>query len=97
MKKDSGFLTNEGKENHLISLAMDAAEKQLKDGTASSQIITHYLRLGTLKYQLELESLRKENELKAAKTSAINDAREDRELYLKAMEAFSKYSGDEDV
>ena len=80
----------------MISLAMDAAEKQLIEGTASSQIITHYLRLATVKYQLELESLKAENALKAAKTNAINDSREDKELYLKAIEAFSKYSGEDE-
>ena len=94
--KKASFLTQEVKENHLISLAKDAAEKQLIEGTASSQIITHYLRLATVKYQLELESLKADNALKAAKTNAINDSREDKELYLKAIEAFTKYSGEDE-
>lgn len=35
-------LTPEGKENQMISLAMDCAESQLRDGTASSAVIVHF-------------------------------------------------------
>ena len=42
-------LTPEARENQMISLAVDLAEKQLMEGTASSQVITHYLKLGSTK------------------------------------------------
>lgn len=41
----------EAQENLMISLAVQCAEKQLRDGTASSQVITHYLKLGSSKEQ----------------------------------------------
>ena len=60
-KKLRPALTPEARENQLISLAMDQAEQQLMDGTASSQVITHFLKLATSKTALEKEKLKKEN------------------------------------
>ena len=39
-------LSPEARENQLIDLAVNLAEQQLLDGTASSQVITHFLKLG---------------------------------------------------
>lgn len=86
-------LTPEARENRLISLAMDAAEEQLANRTASSQLITHYLKLGTQKYQMEIEKLQKENELLRAKTEAIESAKHVEELYADAIKAMKSYSG----
>ena len=91
--KKASFLTQEGKENHLISLAMDAAEKQLIEGTASSQVITHFLKLGTTKAELEKEKLKKETELLNAKTKAAESAEEVKVLYENALKAMRNYSG----
>lgn len=85
--------TPEARENQLISLAVDLAEKQLSEGTASSQVITHYLRLGTTKERLEKEKLEKENELLKAKTEAIQSAKKVEELYEQALNAMKTYSG----
>ena len=85
--------TPEARENQLISLAVDLAEKQLSEGTASSQVITHYLKLGTTKERLEKEKLEKENELLKAKTEAIQSAKKVEELYQNALNAMRTYSG----
>ena len=85
--------TIEGRENQLISLAIDLAEKQLQEGTASSQVITHYLKLGSTKERLEKEKLEKENELLAAKTESIQSAKRVEELYQEALNAMKTYSG----
>lgn len=85
--------TPEGRENQLISLAIDLAEKQLKDGSASAQVITHYLKLGSTKERLEMDKLKKENELLIAKTEALQSAKRVEELYSSAMNAFRMYSG----
>lgn len=85
--------TPEERENQLISLAFDRAEQQLRDGTASSQVITHFLKLGTVKNEIELEKLRRENELLAAKTSAIESAENVERLYADAIKAMQKYRG----
>lgn len=95
-KKSAPPLTPEARENMLISLAMDRAEEQLRDGTASAQVIVHYLRLGTQKDRLEREQLSKKNELLNAKTEAIKSAKDTERLYAEAMKAFRSYSMDSD-
>lgn len=90
-------LTPEARENQMIFLATELAEKQLRAGTASSQIVTHYLKLATVKEQLELERLRKENELLDAKTEALKSAKKVEELYDEAIKAMRRYSGHGDV
>ena len=86
-------LSPEARENQMISLAVDLAERQLLEGTASAQVITHYLKLGTLKEQLEREKLEKENELLRAKTEALQSAQHIEELYAEAIKAMRSYSG----
>ena len=84
-------LTPEARENQMISLAVDLAEKQLRDGTASSQVITHYLKLGSTKEKVEREILEEQRELVKAKTQALQSAQRVEELYANAMNAFKKY------
>ena len=86
-------LTPEARENQLIYLATDLAEQQLRDGTASSQVITHYLKLGTTKERIEKEILEKQKELISAKTESIKSAKRIEELYANAISAMRKYSG----
>lgn len=86
-------ISPEARENQMISMAVNLAEQQLRDGTASSQIITHYLKLGTMKEQLELEKTRAEVELMKAKAKAIADAEEKDVIYKKAIEAMRIYQG----
>lgn len=85
--------TPEGRENQLISLAYDEAERRILNGTASSQLLTHFLKLGTPKEKLEREKLQKENELLTAKTDAINSSQEIKVLYEEAIDAMKRYSG----
>lgn len=85
--------TLEGRENELISLAYDLAEKQLRNGSASSQVITQFLKLGSVRAQLELEKLRNETGLLQAKTSALESARVTEELYANAIAAMKRYGG----
>lgn len=84
----------EARENQLIALATDLAEQQLRDGTASSQVITHFLKLGSTKEQLELEKLKRENHLLEVKSDAIASAARVEELYSEAIKAFGIYHGD---
>lgn len=89
-------LTPEARENQMIALAVDLAEKQLQEGTASSQVITHYLKLGSMREKLERERLEEENKLLRAKTKAIEDRKEMKEIYLDALKAMQRYSGNGD-
>jgi EAL domain-containing protein (putative c-di-GMP-specific phosphodiesterase class I) len=86
-------LSPEARENQLISLAVDLAEQQLRDGTASSQVITHYLKLGSTKERIEKEILEKQKELIEAKTQSLQSAQRIEELYKNALDAMRNYSG----
>ena len=86
-------LTPEARENQLISLAVDLAEQQLIDGTASSQVITHYLKLGSTKEKLEKQILEEQRKLLEAKTEALQSAKRVEELYENALNAMKSYSG----
>lgn len=86
-------LTPEGREDQLVNLAVNLAEQQLRDGTASSQIIAHYLKRGSMREKLEMERLAEENKLLRAKTEALQSQRNIEELYTKAIKAMRSYSG----
>ena len=90
-------LTPEARENQMISLAMDLAEQQLRDGTASSQVITEFLKRGSEKSRLENEKLKEENQLLRAKTESIESAKEIKELYAEALTAMIRYAGQGDL
>lgn len=87
--------TPEARENQLIAKAVDLAEKQLMEGTASAQVITHYLKLGSSREKLEQERLTKENSLLDAKREAIASAQRVEELYTTALNAMRSYAGQE--
>jgi hypothetical protein len=80
----------------MIALAVDLAEQQLIEGTASSQVITHFLKLGTTKAELEKEKLRRENEVLSAKAKAYQSGEEMKELCEKAIKAMRDYTGQGD-
>lgn len=86
-------MSPEARENQLISLAVDCAERQMREGTASAAVIVHYLKLGTEKERLEREKLKAENQLLQAKTQAIEDAKNEQELYINAIAAMKRYGG----
>lgn len=86
-------LTPEARENQMIALAVDLAEKQLLDGTASSQVITHYLKLGSTKERIEKEILEKQKELISAKTENLRSIKRSEELMEEAIAAMRRYSG----
>ena len=90
-------LSPEARENQLISLAVDLAERQLMEGTASSQVIAHFLKRGSVREQLEMERLREENALLRAKTEAFQTAKNTEELYANDIKAMKRYSGNEDM
>lgn len=85
--------TPEARENQLIAAAVDLAERQLLEGTASPSVITHYLRLASGRERLEREKLERENEVLRAKAEALESNRKTEELYAKAIEAMRSYSG----
>lgn len=85
--------TSKGRENQLISLAVDLAERQMLEGTASAQVITHYLKLGSTREQLEQDRLAGENLLLQAKIETLHSQKRIEELYESALNAMRTYSG----
>ncbi len=90
-------LTPEAREDQLIALATNLAEQQMRDGTASSQVITHFLKMGSMKERIEREILNEQKEMIKAKTEALRSEKRVEELYAEALSAMRKYSGQEVV
>lgn len=90
--------TPEARENQLISDAYELAERQIREGKASSQVLTHFLKMGTARERLEQERLKGENQLLHAKVENLAQAGRIETLYSEALDAMRKYSGrDEEV
>jgi hypothetical protein len=87
--------TPEGRENQLIAKAMSLAERQIEDGSASSQVITHFLKQASIRDSLEREKIRLEHDLLRAKVSALGNADKREELFTDALNAFRGYAGQE--
>jgi hypothetical protein len=87
-------ITVEGRENQLVEAAVRLAEKQMQEGTASAQVITHYLKLGSTRESLEQERLRAENELLRARVETLKSQGRMEELYADAIKAMRSYTGE---
>ena len=96
-RKRQPATTPEGRENQLVSLAVDLAERQIENGTASSQVITHYLKLGSTREKLEQERLTSENELLKARVEQMASAKRIEELYETALNAMRTYAGQDPI
>lgn len=85
--------TVQGRENELVSLAMDAAEKQIRNGTASSQVITHFLKLGTAREMMERTRLEAQTKLDIARVEQMESNARMEDLYENAIKAMRGYAG----
>ena len=92
-RKTRKALSPESREQQMIALAENLAEQQLRDGTASSQVVVHYLKLGTTRARLEHEKLRRETAMLEAKTKSMESAEEMKVLYENAIKAMRNYAG----
>ena len=96
-KRRRPAVTVEGREAQLVSLAYDEAERQLLEGTASSQVITHFLKLGSTRESLEQARLERENLLLDAKVETMASQARVEELYREALDSMRSYAGGEPV
>lgn len=92
LQRQTPALTPEGREDQMIAYAIDLAEQQLRNGTASSQVITHYLKLGSCREKYEKQKLQEEIKLLMAKTESIKAEKERGILYAQALEAMQRYT-----
>ena len=95
--KSRPALSPENRDKQLVSLAVDCAEQQLREGTASPSVIVHYLKLGSEKERLENERLREATKLLKAKTKAIEDAADTKAAYENVIKVMRDYAGYGDV
>ena len=92
LQRQTPAITPEGREDQLSAYAINLAEEQLRNGTASSQVITHYLKLGSMKERQERQKLEEEIKLLKAKTEAIKSEQERNELYSQVIDAIRTYT-----
>lgn len=87
--------TPDARENELIAMAHDLAEEQIKSGNASSQVVTHFLKLGSSRERLEQQRLEHENELTRVKIEAMASQKRVEAMYTEALNAMRSYAGQE--
>lgn len=85
--------TPEAREAQLVALSYDLAEEQLLKGTASSQVMSHFLKIGSTREKIELQKIRQETMLVEAKVKDLANVEEMKVLYTEAMDAMRGYSG----
>jgi hypothetical protein len=85
--------TPEAREIEISAEAYSLAEEQIRQGTASSQVITHFLKMGSTRERLEQQRIEHENELLQVKREAIQSQQRIEELYVDAIRAMKSYSG----
>lgn len=85
----------EQREKQVIAAAYDLAEKQIMDGTASSQVISHFLKMGSARNRLEMANIQKDVALKQAKMDDMASAQRIEEMYGRALNAMRRYQGEE--
>lgn len=90
-------MTPEDQEDQLISMAVDLAIKRLREGTASNQLVTELIKLGTTKERLAKEKLQRENDMLRAKTEALEAAKDNGRMYAEAIAAMRAYNGYSEV
>lgn len=95
-RKSPPAQSSEARENQLIAAAVNLAEQQLRDGTASPSVITHFLKLASTKQQLEIEKLKSETEFLKAKAESVQSNQRSEELYSEAIAAMRSYAGAEE-
>lgn len=86
-------LTPEAAERRCIDAAYNLAQRQLDEGSASPSVITHFLKMGTARAQLEQEKLRKETELLQTKKIAIEETKNMEQMFGEAIAAMKRYQG----
>lgn len=88
--------TIEGREEELIMEAYDEAERRILNGTASSQLILHFVKQGSKRERLEQESIVGRIELDRAKIKSLETDEQILEMYQAAIEAMTAYGGKKD-
>lgn len=95
-QRPSTSMSDDAREQRMIKYATDLAEKQLREGTASSQVITHYLKLGSSREKLEQREKEQNIKLSQAKINSLESEARSEQMFADAISAFKRYSGEDD-
>ena len=95
-RKSRPPLSPEADEQICISLAIDLVKERLRNGTASSQETTHFLKLATSKYKEEVRLAKAQTEKAEAQVEAMKSQKRVEALYEDAIKAFRNYNGQGD-
>ena len=85
--------TPDDRETQMIELADALAERQLREGTASSQVLTHYLKLGSSRERKEQAMIQANLELAMAKVEQISNQAQLQDMFAEAIRAMTMYQG----
>lgn len=92
-RRRSPAKTPEERESVLISKSLNLIERQIDDGSASSQVLSLYAKLGSSRERLEQERLANENQVLRKKVESMEAAIDVKNLMEEALGAFKGYSG----
>lgn len=95
-KKLATARSPEARENQLINLAYEEAEERIRNGTATSQLLTFFLKLGTMREQMEMERLRSDLRVAEAKIRQMDSQNNLEEMFTKAINAMKRYGGEDE-
>jgi hypothetical protein len=92
-RRPSVARTSEAREDELASAAYDLAERQIQEGSASSQVITHFLKAGSRRERMEQLRMEHEIELMEVKKEQLQGQQRLEELFGEAISAMRSYQG----
>ena len=84
------------REKQMANYADELAEKQLRDGSASAMVISHYLKAATERERLEREKINLESLRLKAQIAQIESQATSGELMERVLDALRSYSGEDD-
>lgn len=89
--------TPEGMETKLIGLAMRNAQELLEARKAPTTVLVHFLKLGSLRAEIELQKARNERDLLIARTDETRAKTDRGQIAADAIAAFRSYRSSEDA
>lgn len=87
------LMSVQAREEQIAGYALDCAERQIREGTASPSVLVHFLRATSTKEALERQLLEQQNELLRVKRESAELQMQSESKYNEALQAFRGYSG----
>lgn len=85
------------RERENMFLATELAAKQLRDGTAKAQVVTHYLRMSSPREDIERRMMEAKIALLEGQLAACQNDMATQALIIEALESLREYRGSGEV